>query len=235
MAAPATPIDVPLAQRQHIAYRRALAECGVAITTLPADEACPDCVFVEDTAVIIKDVALITRPGAPARRAETPAIATALDAWCEIVQMEAPATLDGGDVMVVGDRVYIGLSARTNAEGAAVLAHTFQRQGFQIIDVPLPPRVLHLKCVVSPLGDDIVLLAEDSLDDELFEGLDIVRAPFDETYAANAVAVDRHVVCAEEFPGTRGRLEAAGFIVHPVPTTEVRKADGSLTCQSLVW
>jgi dimethylargininase len=231
----AVPIDVALAQRQHIAYRRALAECGVSITTLPADEACPDCVFVEDTAVIAGGVALVTRPGAPSRRPETPPIARALDAWCRVVEMEEPATLDGGDVMILDKTIYVGRSARTNAAGVSALAATFERQGFRIVEVELTPTVLHLKCVVSPLGGGAVLLADDSLSPDLFAGARIVRVPAEETYAANAVAVDGHVVVAEEFPRTHAALRDAGFTIHPVPTTEVRKADGSLTCQSLVW
>ena len=229
----AVPIDVALARRQHMAYRRALAECGVSLTLLPADETCPDCVFVEDTAVIAGGVALITRPGAPSRRAETPPIARALEPWCRIVTMTEPATLDGGDVMILDKTIYVGLSARTNTAGISALAAAFA--GFRIVEVPLTPTVLHLKCVVTPLGAGAILLADDSLSSELFSGARIVRVPAEETYAANAVAIDGHVVVAGEFPRTHEALRTAGFAIHPVPTTEVRKADGSLTCQSLLW
>ncbi|MBL0212290.1 MAG: dimethylargininase [Myxococcales bacterium] len=232
MTAPETPIDVALARRQHLQYRDALAECGVAITTIPGDEACPDCVFVEDTAVIVGHVALVTRPGAVSRQTEPVEIARALDAWCRVIRMEAPATLDGGDVMQLGNTIYVGRSARTNAAGIAMLEQTFRSR---VVAVELPPHVLHLKCVVSPLDHDTVLLAEGSLPPALFAGFRIISVPREETYAANAVAVGSHVVVAQEFPRTHDALSAAGFTLHPVPTSEVRKADGSLTCQSLVF
>lgn len=230
--APATPIDVPRAQRQHLAYRDALAACGATITLLPADEACPDCVFVEDTAVIVHGVALVTRPGAVSRQPETPPIAHALEAWCDVLHMDAPATLDGGDVMRVGQTLYVGRSARTNAAGIASLERAF---GLRVTPIDLPAGVLHLKCVVTPLDDDTILLADDSLPPGLFAGLRIIGVPREETYAANAVAIGGHVVVAEEFPRTHEALRAAGYQLHPVPTTEVHKADGSLTCQSLVF
>ena len=135
--------------------------------------------------------------------------------------------------MCVGSRIYVGRSARTNAAGIATLAHTFGRE--RVVAIDLPPGVLHLKCVVSPLDDGTVLLADGSLSHALFAGLEIVRVPREETYAANAVALGNHVVAAEEYPRTLAALDAAGRAVWAVPTTEVCKADGSLTCQSLRW
>lgn len=230
---PDPPIDVALAQRQHAAYARALIECGVAVTTLPAEETCPDCVFVEDTAVVIGGTALITRPGAPSRRDETAAIATALDAWVDVVPMIEPATLDGGDVMHVGTRIFVGRSARTNEDGIAQLAAAFP--AFTVVSVELPPHVLHLKCVVTPLGGDRILLADASIPPEAFGAVQIVRVAIEETYAANCVAIGDHVIVAEGFPHTHAALRAAGFTLHVVPCSEVRKADGSLTCQSIVF
>lgn len=270
MTAPASPIDVALAREQHVAYQRALRACNAEIAVIAADDACPDCVFVEDTAVIADGLALITRPGAPSRRPETAAIARALGAVMEIVHLEtaalprglgaaidlarttAPAfagavatmgvtgmdpsaTLDGGDVMRVDRVFYVGRSARTSEAGIAILQRTFAPRGYRVVALDLPPGVLHLKCVVSPLGGDTILLADASLSPELFAGLRIVRVPREETYAANAVAVGEHVIVAQEFPRTQEAIAAAGFTLHPVPTTEVRKADGSLTCQSLLY
>jgi dimethylargininase len=232
---PDPPIDVRLAQRQHLYYIRALAECGVAVTTLPADEACPDCVFIEDTAVVIDRTALVTRPGAPSRRAETAPIAIALDAWVDVIPMIEPATLDGGDVMRVGDRIFVGRSARTNRAGIDQLVAAFAPHGFEVVPLDLPPHVLHLKCVVSPLGGDRILLAEDSIPERAFGAVRIVRVPQRETYAANCVAIGNHAIVAEGFPSTCDALEYAGFTVHQVPTSEVRKADGSLTCQSIIF
>jgi dimethylargininase len=229
-------IDVALARAQHAAYRAALVACGADIIVVAADEACPDCCFVEDTAVIAGDRALITRPGAPSRRAETRAIADALRAHVELVTMEEPATLDGGDCMRVGDTIYVGRSARTNAAGIARLAEVFgplAGSRANVVAIDLPPGVLHLKCVCSPLDDERILLADDSLAPSLFDA-QVVRIPVEETYAANAVAIGKHVIVADGFPRTHDALDRAGFTLHPVPTSEVRKADGSLTCQSLI-
>ena len=234
MTPPDPPIEVARALAQHAAYTAALAACGLEVTSVPADDACPDCVFVEDTAVVAGGLALITRPGAPSRRPETPPIAAALGAWLRVVHMEAPATLDGGDVLRLGTTLYVGRSARTNAAGIARLAEVFEPHGFAVVAVDLPPSVLHLKCVCSPLAAGALLVAESSLPATTFPGAELLWVPTEETYAANAVAVDRHVVIAAEFPRTRELLDRAGYVVHPVPTTEVRKADGSLTCQSIL-
>ena len=234
-AAPASPIDVALARAQHAAYRAALEAAGVAVTLLPADEACPDCCFVEDTAVVAGGVALVTRPGAASRRPEVEAIAAALAPVLELARMTEPATLDGGDCMRVGRAIYVGRSARTNAAGIARLAAVFAPRGFDVVAVELPAGVLHLKCVCAPLGGDRVLLARDTLPASTFPRADLLRVPAGEAYAANAVAVGSHVVVAAEYPRTHDLLAAAGFTLHPVPTSEVRKADGSLTCQSILY
>jgi dimethylargininase len=230
---PEHPIDVARARDHHEAYCAALGAMGVAVTALAPDAASPDCVFVEDTAVVADGLALITRPGAPSRRAETEAIAAALASWFELARMDAPATLDGGDCMRVGSTMYVGRSARTNAAGIARLAEVFSN--LRVVPIDLPAAVLHLKCVCSPLGDDRILLAEGSLPAALFPGAHVILVPAAETYAANAVAIGCHVLVAAEYPRTHDTLAAAGFTLHPVPTAEVRKADGSLTCQSIVF
>ena len=228
--APPQPIDVALARKQHAAYRAAFGDAAQIL--VEADESCPDCVFVEDTAVILDGKALITRPGAAARPPETGPIASALAPHLDLVTMEPPATLDGGDVMVAGGRIYVGRSARTNADGIELLRRVFGAQ--RVLPIGLPANVLHLKCVVTPLGDGVVL-ADRSLSPELVPGMPIVRIPAEETYAANVVDVGGSVIAAAEFPRALEALSAAGYRVLPVPTTEVQKADGSLTCQSLRW
>jgi dimethylargininase len=227
---PDPPIDVALARAQHAAYGAALEACGVVVDALAGDEDCPDSCFVEDTAVVVAARALITRPGAPSRRAETAAVAAALARWLELVVMPEPATLDGGDCLRIGDTLYVGRSARSNAQGIAQLAVL----GLRVVDVALPPGVLHLKCVCSPLGGDRLLLAEGSIPAATFDAA-VVWVPAAETYAANAVAIGDQVIVAEGYPRTHEALAAAGFTVHPVPVSEVRKADGSLTCQSILF
>jgi dimethylargininase len=231
---PASPIDVALARAQHAAYCAALEASGLTLITVAADEQYPDCCFVEDLAVIGDGVALITRPGAPSRRGETPAVAAVLPGDLAVEAVHEPATIEGGDCMRVGDTIYVGRSSRTNAAGIARLAAVFGPRGLRVVAVDLPEGVLHLKCVCSPLGGDRILLARESVPATTFRGAELVWVPASETYAANAVAVGAHVVIAAEHPRTADALAAAGFEVHPVPTSEVRKADGSLTCQSIV-
>jgi dimethylargininase len=228
---PEPPIDAALARAQHAAYADALRACGAAVEVLPADEACPDCVFTEDTAVVCDGVALIARPGAPSRRAETPAIARALAASHELVRMAEPATLDGGDCMRVGRTLYVGRSARTNADGIAQLARAFP--ALRVVPVELPAGVMHLKCVCTPLGDDRIALAMDSIPASTFDA-SIVWIPAAERYASNVVAIGSHAIVPEGYPGAHEALTQAGFTLHPVPASEVRKADGSLTCQSIL-
>lgn len=231
---PEAAIDVALAREQHAGYRAALESIGVSVTMLDADDLLPDCCFVEDTAVVAEGLVLITRPGAEARRAETEAVAAALEHRLELARTSAPATLEGGDCMRVGDTLYVGRSSRTNAAGRARLAEVFAPRGLRVVEVDLPPGVLHLKCVCAPLGHKRVLLARETVPASTFSGIDVVWAPAAEAYAANVVAVGAHVVVAAEYPRTRAALIAAGFTLHPVETSEVRKADGSLTCQSIL-
>jgi dimethylargininase len=232
LSANPVPIDVELARVQHAAYRAALEASGAPVIEIPADDAHPDCCFIEDTAVVANGIALVPRLGAPSRRGEIRAVATALEAHARVLHMDEPATLDGGDCMRLGRTIYVGRSARTNAAGIARLAEVFEPHGLRVVAIDLPAHVLHLKCVCSPLGDRI-LLAEGSLDRALFDA-EIVTVPASETYAANAVTIGAHVVIADGFPRTREAIEHAGFTPHPVPTSEVRKADGSLTCQSIL-
>lgn len=148
--------------------------------------------------------------------------------------MTAPATLDGGDCLRFGHTIYIGRSARTNAAGVARATEIFGARGFRIVSVDLPTSVLHLKCVCTRLDDQHVLLAEGTIAPEVFAGTKPVWVPHEESYAANAVAIGRDVVIADGFPRTRDAVEGAGFTAYPVSTSEFRKADGSLTCLSIL-
>lgn len=235
-AAPsAEPIRVARARDQHAAYRAALAAAGCEVVAIAGDAALPDCCFVEDTAVVAGGRVAITRPGAPSRRGEVDAVAAAIAARLpELAQVRlaAPATLDGGDCMRVGRRIYVGLTKRTNGDGVRALADA--HPGFEVVAVEMPARVLHLKCVCSPLGDDRVLLARGTIPAATFRGADIVWVPEREEYAANAVAIGGTVLAAARHPATHDALAAAGLRVVPVDASEMRKADGSLTCLSIV-
>jgi len=232
-AAPDEALDVERARSQHAAYRAALAECGVSVTLLSAADALPDSCFVEDTAVVAAGVALITRPGAPSRQPETTATAEALRTRCELAYVQAPATLDGGDCMRVGRTIFVGRSARTNAAGIARLAEVFEPRGLRVVAIEMPRAVLHLKCVCAPLGDRITL-ADESIPRAAFGDIHVVRVPAAESYAANVLAIGDRVIAAAGFPRTHEALTQAGLTVLPLATTEFRKADGALTCLSIV-
>jgi dimethylargininase len=227
---PDQPIDITIAREQHAEYRGALERGGRHVRVVAADDSCPDCCFIEDTAVIAGSVALVTRPGAPSRQAECEPVAKMLAPMVEVVRMEAPATLDGGDCMRVGKTIFVGRTARTNAAGIARLKEVFGDH--TIVPVALPDHVLHLKCICAPLGDDRITLVEGTPRDA-FAGLDVVEIPRAEAYAANVLALGKTVLVARGYPRTAERL-AADFEVITLDTSEFRKADGSLTCLSLL-
>jgi dimethylargininase len=228
--APAVPIDIVTARAQHAVYRSTLASLGIDVKTLPPEHALADSCFVEDTAVVVNGVALITRPGAPSRQAEPVRVAEAF-AKLERVYMQAPATLDGGDCMRVGDRIYVGRSGRTNEAGITELQRVFGN----VVVIDMPRHVLHLKCVCAPLGNDRITLADDTIPASSFGSVDIVRVPGDEAYAANVLAVGSSVLVAAGFPRTRDAIADAGFSPIEMHTSEFRKADGALTCLSIMY
>ncbi len=232
--APDPPIDVGRARAQHADYVRALAAAGVDIVEVASDEACPDCCFVEDVAVLLGDAALATCPGAPSRRSEVGPVAAALAARMEVVRMVAPATVDGGDCLRLGSTIYVGRSSRSNRDGIAVLTEEAGERGISVVAVDMPPGVLHFKTFCSPLGDDTVLVAEGTIPPATFAGARVLVAPAAERYAGNAVAIGRTVLVAAGAPATQALVEAAGFTAVPVDTSELRKADGALTCLSIV-
>jgi len=230
---PDQPIDLELARHQHNEYNLTLLEAGLSVTFVAATDA-PDCCFIEDTAVIASNVALITRPGAQERRDEVLATARALEGALQIVRMDAPATLDGGDVMRVGKTMFVGRSARTNQAGIDRLAEVFAPLGYRVVPVVMPAGVLHLKSVCAPLGDDRITLADGSIPRETFGDVQVLRVPVEETYAANCLAIGERAICAKGYPRTRDALAAAGFEPVELDTSEFRKADGALTCLSIL-
>lgn len=231
---PRSPIDVARARAQHADYLAALAGAGVELVEVATDEDCPDCCFVEDVAVVVEGTALVTRPGAPSRRAEVDPVAAALATRLEVVRMEAPATLDGGDCLRLGRTIYVGRSQRTSSDGIARLAEVAGARGLVVVPVELAPGFLHLKSFCSALGDDAVLLAEGTISAAVFAGARVIQVPAGERHASNAVAVGGIALVAAGAPASRALVEAAGFSAVPVDTSELRKADGALTCLSIV-
>lgn len=222
------PIDYERARLQHEQYRAVLASLGCEVLSLPADAAYPDCVFIEDTAVVLDDMAVITRPGAESRRGEVDVVADALAAHRPLVRIEAPATLDGGDVLVLRDRIYVGSSSRTND---AALAQLRALTGREVVRVDVHG-ALHLKTAVTRVSEDTLLINREWVDVAPFAGWTLIDAA--EPFGANAVCVGDVVIYPAAFAQTRARIEEHGLNVRVVEADELAKAEGGVTCCSLL-
>lgn len=230
-----TAIDVDRARAQHDAYEWALVELGCTIRRVDSTADMPDSVFIEDTAVVLPQGAIIARPGAESRRTETAVVAEALGRFgLRLRNIEEPGTLDGGDVLVVGRQVFVGASTRTNAAGIDQLRRVLTRIGYSIRAVPVD-RCLHLKSAATAVGPSTLLINPAWVPVETFDGLTLIEVDPDEPQAANALLVGDSVICAEAFPRTRARLERHGVRVKSVAVDELAKAEGGVTCCSLVF
>ncbi len=228
------PIDAGVAARQHLGYREALRACGARVVTLPPAEGLPDAVFVEDTAVVLDEVAVLTRPGAESRRGEVGLIKPEVARLRPVVRVERPATLEGGDVLRLGRTLYVGLSARTNAEGAESLRRIAAPYGYEVVTVG-PRGCLHLKTGCSALDDETVLVNPEWVDPVIFGGRGVVAVDAAEPWAANVLSVGGVVCVNAAFPRTAAALSARGYDVRAVEFSEFAKAEGGLTCMSLLF
>ena len=228
------PIDYGRAVAQHRTYARLLAKLGFTVVELAADAGLPDCCFVEDIAVVLDEIAVLTRPGAPSRRGETAAVAAALGAYRKVVRLEEPARIDGGDVLARGRRLFVGLSNRTDAAGGQALADAVRPYGYEVVPVRLEG-CLHLKSAVPAAGTDVLLVNPAWVDLAPFRGLETIDVDPGEPWAANVVSTGAAVVAAAGFPRTADRLRARGFEVHTVDVSEFQKAEGGVTCKSLLF
>jgi len=229
-----TPIDIDLARAQHLAYERALEEAGCSIVRVDAAPDLPDAVFVEDAAVVLDELAVIMRPGAPSRRAETPPVARLVGGYRPLRHIDAPGTIDGGDVLVAGRKVFIGSSARTNSAAIGQMRAILQPHGYEVHAVPVTG-CLHLKSAVTALGDDRLLINPDWTPRDAFSGFALVDIDPGEPYAANIVRAGDGLVYPGAFPRTRERLERLGLRVRTVEAGELAKAEGAVTCCSLIF
>lgn len=227
------PIDVARAGQQHRQYRDALERLGCTVRELPPEPDLPDSVFVEDTAVVLDELAVITRPGAESRRPETASVAEALRAYRELGFIEAPGTLDGGDVLCIGPRIFVGETARSNAEGLRQLRVCVAPYGYEVEAVTVSG-CLHLKSAVARVAASTVLLNPGWVDPEVFAACERIEVDPGEPFAANALSLDGRVLLPAAFPRTRRRLEERGIEVTTVDADELAKAEGGLTCCSLV-
>ncbi len=230
---PRVPIDVARAREQHAGYVRALESLGCRVLALPAQDDMPDAVFVEDVALVFDEVAVMTRPGAESRRGEGASVAPLLASLRPMRAIEAPGTLDGGDVMRIGREVYVGRSARSNDAGIGQLRTLLEPFGYRVHAV-VTHGCLHLKSAVTAVADDTLLVQPAWVDVAQFDGYRLIEVDPGEEHAANALRIGDGVIHPDCFPRTRERLDRAGINVTTVDVSELQKAEGATTCCSLV-
>ena len=228
-----TPIDVMVARSQHHGYVQALKELGYAVLELPAEPDLPDSVFVEDTAVILPDVALITQPGADSRKPETESVAQALRPYRELVFIKSPGSVDGGDVLVLDKNIYVGLSTRSNQQAIDQMNQLLGEYGYKTQGVEMHD-CLHLKTAVTRVDGKTLLINRKWVDVENFAGFDLIDVEESEPFAANCLPVQGAIIFPVAFPKTGAKLTARGYKVKPVVVDELAKAEGAVTCCSLI-
>ena len=227
-------INVELARQQHETYCTTLEQLGLKLIRIEADDALPDCCFTEDIAIVFNDLAIITSPGTPSRVAETVEMEKIVAPLKKIYHLSPPATLDGGDVLKIDKKIFIGNSLRTNEEAIKQVAAIINPKGYEVIGVKIW-NTLHLKSVCTYLGNGCIILAEGYLDDKIFSQYDKIILPKEEAYCANCLVVNGKVLISKGFPKTKSLIEAKEFSVIEMEISETKKADGALTCSSIIF
>ena len=226
-------IDVDLAQAQHLEYRQLLTELGCAVVHLPAEPSLPDSVFVEDGAVVLDELAVLTRPGAESRRGETASLREALAPYRSLAELTPPAILDGGDVLCIDQKIWIGLSTRTNRAGFEQFEQFVKPHDYDVEAIEVRG-VLHLKSAVTVVAEDTVLLNPEWID-PVFDGFRTIAVDPSEPSAANVLRVGQTTVVSDSYPRTAAQLDAQGILCRSVASSELAKAEGALTCCSLIF
>lgn len=218
---------------QHSNYIEALRKCGLKVLTLETDDRFPDSTFVEDTAVVNEDLAIIANLGETSRKGEEIEIREVLDKFYENVEsIEKPGSLDGGDVLRVEDQYFIGISKRTNKVGALQLKEILKKYGFSCSLVKLK-EVIHLKTGLAYIGDNNLIVSGEFIDNPLFQDYNIIKVDEDESYAANCIRVNNYVLIADGYEKLINSISSLGYKVLKLDITEFRKMDGGLSCLSL--
>lgn len=235
------PTDVEAARATHSTYKRALVDNGIEVTSLPADNAHPDCLFIEDQAIVIDGHVLLPVPGEESRRGEQPAVEDILIEHFEgtnVCRMNLPAMMDGGDLLRLGDIFFVGRSTRTNDAGIEELEGLLNHLGYSLRVVDIPSHALHLTSISSTPSDTIILAPEGYLSKDAFgelpDGSEVVWMPEDEVYGCNTIGLPNgKVIVAEGYPNVKASLEERGFETIIIDMDQIRAADGSLTCLSI--
>ncbi len=227
-------IDVNIARQQHHEYNQALKELGCEVVSLPAEADLPDSVFVEDAAFVLPEVAVITRPGADSRKPETESIAKELSRHRPLVWITEPATLDGGDVLVVGKKIFVGLSTRSNDSAIRQMQELLSNYGYLVTGVQMHD-CLHLKTAVTRINDGTLLINRNWVELYHFENYGLIDVDLSEPFAANCLPIGDDILFPTAFPKTAEKLRAKGYTVKAVRVDELAKAEGAVTCCSLVF
>lgn len=229
-----TPIDLVLARRQHDEYEALLTSLGCHVIHAGSEPELPDSVFVEDTAVVLDEVAILTRPGAVSRRGEIAGIREVVERYRPVVSIDAPGTIDGGDVLRIGRRIFVGVSSRTNLSAveqlsAIAAAHGYRTSGVRVAGC------LHLKSAATAADEETVVINPEWVDRDTFAEFRVIDVAPGEGNGANVLRIGGTVVTAALFPRTRELLDRAGFTTVTADLSELAKAEGALTCCSLVF
>ena len=228
------PIDMEKARAQHHAYEAALEKLGARVISLPEERDLPDSMFVEDPALVLDETAVICTLGTETRRKEASSLAVALEPYRKLAHIKLPGMLEGGDVLRVGRKIFVGHTQRTNPEGIRQLAVIAGRYGYEVTAVPVTG-CLHLKSAVTYLGRNVLLGNRAWFEWKRLEGFEWVDVDPAEPHAGNALAIGEAVIFPTSFPKTRALIEAKGFRVEPVDISELQKAESGLTCSSLLF
>lgn len=225
-------INLSLARKQHKEYIKSLKWLGLKVDVLPADEKLPDCVFVEDCAVVHNGKALITNIGSDYRKRETEAVKAYFEKSHDIIEMKPPAILEGGDVLVTEDNVYVGMSKVTNRKSIIYLKQLCDRK--KIINIPVK-KTLHLKTACSYIGNNTLLVCSELIPQTYFKKLRLILIPKEESYASNSIAINNKILVPMQAKKTIVMLQKEDFEVKPINISEFMKGEGSLTCLSIIY
>jgi len=231
---PRQPINLEIAQQQHHAYEKILGQLGARVISLPAEPALPDSMFVEDPALVLDELAIVFPLGTETRRREAATIAAALAPFRKLAHVELPGTIEGGDILRIGRKLYVGSTSRSNAEGISQLAGIVARHGYEVIAVPVTG-CLHLKSAVTALDNHTLVANRAWFESSLMKDCVWVDVDPAEPHAGNALAFSNTVMFPASFPRTRARIETRGFKVRSIDISELQKAESGLTCSSLLF
>jgi dimethylargininase len=228
------PIDVARARTQQRAYQDALQAVGAHVVELPALDALPDATFVEDSVIVLDEMAIVAPMGALTRRLESAAMVDTISRYRAVHHLKPPATLDGGDALLLGRTLYVGQTPRTNAAAVHQLGRLLAPHGYRVVSVPVT-RCLHLKSGVARLDDETVLVNPGWVDPAILSGAQVLLVDEAEPWGANVVRVGETVICPASEPRTRGRVEKRGFRTAAVDVSELQKAEAGVTCLSVIF